>query len=456
MKVENARCISRLIESGRGDEVVKMAIEFSVDDRTAKQNGLMVAMAMCARQSVDPQTQRLCYENLHLVCRIPTHLFMFLTYCEAISRGTGWGRAHRRAISNWYLRFRESPQQARRLAMLVTKYRNREGWSHQDVVRLSHPIPGTDDNGVTAILKYIVKGFDSAKEDLESNGLLEYLQAVEDVRAQRDANTINVSGMADMIREHRLVREHLNTQLLRFSDIWEALLEHMPMTAMIRNLGKMSSIEMLTAGSRCEKLITSRLGDLEILKKARIHPFNVLVALLVYKKGKGDKGKLTWTPNTAILQALDDAFYMTFKLVEPTNKRYLLAVDVSGSMYFGSVNGCSSITPGMAAAALSLVTARTERQCEIVGFSHELVPLAIGPHMKLPDVENAMRNTNMGGTDCSLPMQYAMKNNKKFDVFIIYTDNETHSGYIHPAEELREYRRWSGITDAKLIVCAMS
>ena len=458
MKLENAQCILRLIQAGHGCEVVKMAVEYSKEGRTAKQQGLMLAMAICARQSTDPQTKKLCYEHLHEVCRIPTHLFIFLTYCEALSTGTGWGRAHRRAIANWYLRFQESPQEARRLAMLVTKYRNRNGWSHQDVVRLAHPKPRSDieTHGVTAVLKYVVKGFERAKDDLESTQLLEYFQAVEDVKAQRDPNGINVSGLADIIREHRLVREHVNTQLLQFPDIWEALLDHMPITAMIRNLGKMSSIGMLTPGSPHERTITNKLENLEALKKARIHPFNVLVALLTYKKGKGDVGSLTWTPNRAVLQALDDAFYLTFKLVEPTNKRYLLAVDVSGSMYFGPVNGCKSITPGMAAAALSLVTARTERQCEIVGFSHELVPLAIGDHMKLPDVENAMRRVRMGSTDCSLPMQYALQHKKKFDVFIVYTDNETNSGYIHPSEALRDYRKWSGVTDAKLIVCAMS
>ncbi|KAK2178552.1 hypothetical protein NP493_539g02020 [Ridgeia piscesae] len=458
MKLENAQCIIRLIESGRGDEVVKMAVEYSVEGRTAKQQGLLLAMAICARQSTDPDTKRLAYEHLHEVCRIPTHLFIFLTYCEALSNGTGWGRAHRRAIANWYLRFQESPQEARRLAMLVTKYKSRNGWSHQDVLRLSHPKPRHDGetNGVTAILKYVVKGFELAKDDLAASHLLDYIQAVEDVKAQRDPNAVHVSGLADIIREHRLVREHINTQLLQFPEVWEALLEHMPITAMIRNLGKMSSIGMLTRGSSHERTITSKLENLEALKKARIHPFNVLVALLIYKKGKGDEGKLTWTPNTAVLQALDNAFYLTFKLVEPTNKRYLLAVDVSGSMYFGPVNGCKSITPGMAAAALSLVTARTERQCEIVGFSHELVPLAIGDHMKLPEVENEMRKMRMGRTDCSLPMQYALQHKKKFDVFIVYTDNETNCGYIHPAESLREYRKWSGISDAKLIVCAMS
>ena len=54
LKRENVQCITRLIEAGRGNEVVQTLVDFSVSGRTAKQNGLMFAMAMCARQSVDP------------------------------------------------------------------------------------------------------------------------------------------------------------------------------------------------------------------------------------------------------------------------------------------------------------------------------------------------------------------------------------------------------------------
>ena len=453
---ENLQCVQRLIAAGRGDEVVRKTIEYSVNGRTAKQDTLMLVMAMCARQEIDPDTSKLCYEHLNEVCRIPTHLFTFLGYCEAASNGTGWGRAHRRAISNWYFRFRESSEQARRLAMLVTKYRNRNGWTHMDVIRLAHLKPEVNDNGVTAILKYIVKGFDDSKEDLANSGLLEYLQAVEDVRSQRDPNTVDVSGLAALIREHRLVREHVNTQLLKFPAIWEALLEHMPMTAMIRNLGKMASIGMTSPNSKYEKMIVTRLGDPEILKKARIHPFNILTALLTYNRGQGEVGKLTWQPNAAVVKALDAAFYYCFKLVEPTNKRFLLALDVSGSMFGCTVIGSQSITPGVAAAALSLVTANTERQFEIVGFSDELVPIRISPYMKLPDIQTEMGSICFGSTDCSLPMVYAESKRKDFDVFVVFTDNDTNSGRIKPAEAMKRYRVNRNLPNAKLIVCAMS
>ena len=86
------------------------------------------------------------------------------------------------------------------------------------------------------------------------------------------------------------------------------------MTAMIRNLGKMSAIDLLKPLSSHAAQVCQRLRDETLLKRARIHPFNVLVALKTYEQGHGDKGKLKWEVNQSIVHALDDAFYMSFKV----------------------------------------------------------------------------------------------------------------------------------------------
>ena len=90
----------------------------------------------------------------------------------------------------------------------------------------------------------------------------------------------------------------------------------MPMTAMIRNLGKMSSIGLLAPLSDETNLVCERLRDQDRLKKARVHPFSILLALKQYKARRGDKGKLTWEPEPTVVNALDDAFYLAFKVYE--------------------------------------------------------------------------------------------------------------------------------------------
>lgn len=130
-------------------------------------------------------------------------------------------------------------------------------------------------------------------------------------------------------------------------------------------LGKMSEIDLLAANSDGEKLVVEKLKNREQLQRARIHPFNVLVALETYKRGKGFKGKLSWQVNEQIIKALEEAFYLSFKFVKPTNQRYLLALDVSGSMSMGTINGSPSITPAVGSCAMCMVTLRTEPYAKV-------------------------------------------------------------------------------------------
>jgi 60 kDa SS-A/Ro ribonucleoprotein len=172
-----------------------------------------------------------------------------------------------------------------------------------------------------------------------------------------------------------------------------------------------------------------------------------------------------------IVDALDAAFYTAFGNVEPTGKRLLLALDVSGSMIWGDVGGVPGLTPRDASAALALVTAATEQQYEVLGFfagrrgwrvgnrrlgwhADGLTPLSISPRQRLGDAVREISDLPFGGTDCALPMLYAQARGREIDTFVIYTDSETWAGNVHPAQALRDYRRASGI-DARLVVVGM-
>ncbi|XP_033883710.3 RNA-binding protein RO60-like isoform X4 [Acipenser ruthenus] len=224
----------------------------------------------------------------------------------------------------------------------------------------------------------------------------------------------------------------------------------MPLTVMMRNLGKMTADMVLTTGEVA--MVCEQLQNENILK-TRVHPFNVLMALEMYKKGSGNRGKLTWNPDKDILEALDSAFYTSFKNVEPTEKRLVLAVNVSDSMN-STVLG-SSVTAAYVAAAMTMVFARTEKDSHIGFFSHSMVPCPVTADMTLAQVVKEFEKITMGTTDCALPMLWALETNTVADVFIVFTDNETWLGDIHPAEALRKYRNKMGIF-SKLIVCGMT
>ena len=208
------------------------------------------------------------------------------------------------------------------------------------------------------------------------------------------------------------------------------------MTALIRNLATMTRVGVIAPGSDGTAKVAAQLADTDRLRKARVHPIAVLAALRTYASGRGVRGRGEWNPVREVVDALDAAFYASFGNVEPTGKRLLLALDVSGSMEWGCVAGVPGLTPRDASAALALVTAATEKRYEIVGFTsggaasaqlgrrllaggaHGLTPLAISPRQRLDDAIRTVSDLPFGGTDCALPMRYAQARGREIDTFV--------------------------------------
>ena len=201
-------------------------------------------------------------------------------------------------------------------------------------------------------------------------------------------------------------------------------------------------------------LVVEKLSNGGYLKAARVHPITVLSALKTYAQGHGERGKNTWNPVSKITDGLDAAFYETFQYVEPTNKRIMVAVDVSGSM--GAQSGFSGLTSRDIAAVMAMVIDRTEPNAAIFGFSTQFIPLDISSRRRLDDVVSYMAKMPFGGTNCALPMEEAAKRKVHVDAFVEITDNETWAGRQgHPAQALKAYRNAIGMP-AKLAVAAVT
>jgi 60 kDa SS-A/Ro ribonucleoprotein len=173
----------------------------------------------------------------------------------------------------------------------------------------------------------------------------------------------------------------------------------------------------------------------------------------VYASGTGMKGKLTWEPVALVTDALEQAFYASFGNLQPTGKRTLLALDVSSSMDWETLAG-SPLTPREASSALALVTLTTEKQVHVTAFQETVTPLNLSACQRLDDVILRVSGLPFGGTNCALPMLYALERKVPVDAFVIYTDSETWAGDIHPVQALKAYREQMGIA-AKLVVVGM-
>ena len=436
LTVDNALHLATMVREN-GTAVVERVIAVSAAGRAPKVAPAIFALAMCAGFG-DEATRRLALgRGLQAVCRTGSHLLLFASYVEQFR---GWGRGLRSAVRAWY-----ENKPVSQLAYQFVKYQNRFGFTHRDLMRLAHPV--ASDEVRAALYAWVVRGtVPAAAPEL---GLVRAFEAAKGL-AEAD-----LESSVALVRDAKLPREAIPSAWLREPGVWEALLETMPLTALIRNLATMTRVGLLTPKSAATQFVVERLHDGGRLRAARVHPIAVLSALETYRAGRGARGSGTWKPVDAIVDALDDAFYATFAAVEPSGARTLIGLDVSGSMSTGMLAGVPGLTPRAAAVAMAMTHVRTEARVEVMAFSDRFVPFAVGRTERLGEVVHRTENLPFGSTDCALPMLYALERRLAIDTFVIYTDNETWAGTIHPDEALRRYRERSGLW-AKLVVVAMT
>lgn len=441
-------------------ELVRRIVEVSTAGRAPKQNPALFALAIAAAAD-DVDGRRAALAALPQVARTGTHLFLFARYVEQFR---GWGPALAKGVARWY-----TDRNVDKLAYQVVKYRQREGWTHRDLLRLSHPV--TQEPARRAVIDYVLRGsLGSALEahELPATDTAEPARLPAIITDFTDAQlaTTNHQWVQIIQRGNGISWEMLPDAALNLPEVWEALIaQGVPQTALMRQLPRLTRLGLAVGDTG--RTIAAQLQDPVRLKNGRVHPINVLVAQRTYTSGRSARGESTWTPVSKISDALDAAFYNAYGAVEPSGKRILLALDVSGSMT-APVSGLP-LSCREASAALAMVTAGTEPNHDIVGFtgrhgnngygayvtSTALTELDISPRRRLDDVCRYVGGLPMGMTDCALPFTWAAEQKRVYDAVVILTDNESWAGPIHVHQALRRYREQIN-PEARLIVASMT
>ena len=422
-----------------GKVVVDRVVEISQAGRAKNNDYALLAMALVFAHG-DVATKLYAKDKVPLVARTGTHFLHFVAFANGLR---GWGRSLKTVVQKWY-----ADKTVDNLAYQIVKYKQRDGWAHKDVLKLCHVKPGSDTVRQN-LYKFISKG----PEGLAAGDMVPQI-----LIAAEQAKTCSSTELVKLIQDHRLTHEMIPNEMKARPEVWEALIPHMGLGALLRNLNKITAVGLLKPFSATGNIVRAKLGDIEAIKKDRLHPMAVLVAQKIYAQGKGDKGSLVWTPDQSIVGALEDTFYAGFQAVEPSGKNHYLALDVSASMTWPSsvCTGAQQITAREASAVMAMVTVRTEPYTYIAGFSAGMVEISITAKDTLPQVIKKIQSLGASGTDCSLPMLDATNRKLDVDCFTIYTDNETWAGGTHVFQAMRQFRQALHKPEAKLITVGMA
>lgn len=427
-----------------GVALIDLIVDVSIHGRAPKQDPAIFALALTITSAEDPAVKAYGYQAVDKVCRTATTLFMFAGFLKQL-QGSGFGMGARKAFKRWY-----EDRDIEQLGYQIVKYKNREGWSHADLIKLARPTKSATDEGFSSLMGYVLgKEYDDEALPKVVEGNLAALEWENTPKA-------TIKDLLHIIKTYRLSWEMLPSSALNNAEVWEALLEakSVPLGALLRQLPRLTRIGVIKELGGSTQAIVDRFLDRDALSKARLHPLNILLAQKTYAAGRSIQNfrdTEPWKPNRRIIDALDKAFYLSFEFAEPTGKRHMIGVDISSSMS-AQIAGMP-ISSSEAAAALSLVTANIENETHIVGFSHEVRDMGISPSMSLPEVTRKVSRQTFGATDTGALIRYARENKIETDVFITITDNDTWAGSRHTHQELELYRKETGI-QAKSIVLA--
>jgi 60 kDa SS-A/Ro ribonucleoprotein len=437
-KVHTKRAGKLLLEciNADGPRVVKEITDISERGLAPRQDPGVFALAAAAKLG-NGKTQEFAYDAMPTVCRTGYTLFMWLDSLKAFGGVTSGAQ---RALHRWY-----HGRTHDNLAYQLMKYRQRDGWTHRDALRLGHVDPMV--KPVNRLFKWVVNGYGAwgrwHKKDPE--------QVKGFIAAQKAESS---KAVAEFVVKFNLTREMIPTQYLNDPLVQEALFQRMPMTAMVRNLGNLSKPGLLKPLSGMENQVVERLTERDRIRKARLHPFSLLLALRTYASGRGLRGKGSWEVSQRVVDALEQAIELAWENVEPTGKAFMVGVDVSSSMTW-SAHATANVMASEAAAMVALMIAKREQQYAIRGFSTEFKDLGFSASDSFRTAIEKTRRMSMGGTDCSVPVKYALEHGLFVDTFVVLTDCQTWAGDEHPSQALAKYRKVHN-PNARLAVLAFT
>ena len=454
---DNAHVVFNAITQD-GPRAVALAMDVSASrPPRAPRNEPALFLLAAAITRGDLDTRRAARAALPKVARTTNHQAAFFGYWKNLhGKPTGRngsspkiGRLTRGAFADLLLAGEPDQVAFRACKAMARKTPSGEPFSLRDVLRIAHP--QADSEQRRALFGWIAGNV----PDEQARAVLPSVDAFLTAKAVTTAR-----DAVRVVTERAVPWEFLPDHALTHAQVWEALIDTIGMTALLRNLARMTRLGTLKPMGDATRRAAARLTDQGALAAGRIHPLDVFLALRVYASGRSQPNPRadahTWTPVPAILDALEESYELTFGHVQPSGRRLLIAVDSSGSMSWGGVTvGGSAIgTPYEIGCAMAVILARIER-----GNAH-VIDVDTAVHASRITARTNLREIRTwhpagGGTDLSLPFSWARQQRLEVDGMLVLTDNETWAGRAHPVQELAAYRAQVS-PQARCVVAAMT
>lgn len=268
-----------------------------------------------------------------------------------------------------------------------------------DIVKMVHPRPAGEAR--EALYGYFIG------RDFDANALPEVVRQFE---AFKNGETVQVPDVPFQM---------LTALPLSESD-WLAIARRAPWQMTRMNLNTFARHGVFRADGMTE-LIADRLRDPESVHRARVFPYQLLVA---YRMAEANAD----VPRE-ICEALQDAMEIAVENVPGLRSTVFVCPDVSGSMSSPVTGFRAGSTAKVrcidVAALITAAILRRNLRAEVLPFEHEVVKLSLNPRDSIMTNAQKLAAVGGGGTNCSAPLSALNARQAKGDLVIFVSDNES-------------------------------
>ncbi|MEO8127957.1 MAG: TROVE domain-containing protein [Bryobacteraceae bacterium] len=406
-----------------GPAAVRLIEQVAEGGKALSPDAALYALALASSpQFASPETNAAALHALPRVARSGAQLCKYAAYVGTLR---GWGRGLRSAVADWY-----TSKPIQELATQILKHRHRKGWSHRDLLRLSHPKPPTPEHN--ALFQWAVEGeLGHLATPNIASGNLRQIYAFEQLK-----KTTDEIEMVRLVEDFQMTHDTIPPLCRKSAAVWEALLGSIPYMAMVRNLGHMTEAGLIAPQSAATALVVMRLVDRGRIRRANVQPAALLSALAKYRSGP-------WQASSVVAGALEDALHLAFSNVESTGQRIFFGIDASLLAKDARCHGMSHVPAAQAAATLAMEFARVDSRSHIALLDREPDFLDITKTAKLQQVVGAVTSESQAA-DPSTAIAHATENQMHVDAFVFFSSHV-------PLNALEVYRERTGIP-AKLVI----
>ncbi|CAG9769574.1 unnamed protein product [Ceutorhynchus assimilis] len=444
------------------NEIFSILDAANKDNHLPRRSNLFFILANLAiLEQIKPEQKSKITAKVLELCQSDEEFFMFIKYYTERKPKSKMPSSIEKLVRKYYTK--KSPLE---LAQSVASCNKMHTWTHKDLIKLAHFKSDTPLKNV--VVNYILN---KKLSDKATDEELEVLDII--LKSDKLKRTNEVVEAVPILTTHKFTMNQVSSRLHENAEVWSAAIQNMSIQQILPCIEKLHKLHLIKPETTIRNHLSDLLTSPEKVKASKIHPIEVFtymkrlekggkpinIKLLNYlqnekKLGSAELEKVqtrTRVKKAEILKILNKCFELACSNVSPTNKRFLVTIDVASNAKEELCIGNKVLSLLEAACAYAIVLLRVEKDVMIATHKDDKIELlSIEKNISFATLLKKVEAKTTTYSSLYGPVEWAASEKKHVDVFVNFIHNNMKIRF----EPIVRYRSKVNLPNAKFVTFA--